>query len=140
MHDLLILFASSFLAATIFPAQSEALLAYMYLNGAHSAALLITIATLGNVLGACVNWFLGWHLICFKGKAWFPISEKSMTRAEGFYQRFGVWTLLFSWVPFIGDPLTFIAGIFRMNFMLFLVLVTTGKLARYIAVIMFVAQ
>lgn len=139
MLDLWILFAASFLAATLFPAQSEAVLAGLTLHGAHSSSVLVAVATLGNVLGACLNWLLGRTLMQFKERAWFPIKERNLLRAENIFKRFGVWTLLFSWLPFIGDPITFIAGIFRVNIILFLILVTAGKLARYIAVVILVS-
>jgi membrane protein YqaA with SNARE-associated domain len=129
------LFFSSLLAATIFPAQSEAVLVGLHLTGKYSAALLIFIATLGNVLGACINWLLGRYLEYFKQRRWFPVKQAALDKAARTYQRYGVWSLLFSWVPIIGDPLTVIAGLLRTPFPLFLLLVTIGKLARYVAVV-----
>ncbi len=133
--DLLLLFTASLLAATIFPAQSEAVLVGLKLTGNYSPTLLIALATLGNVLGACINWLLGRYLEHFKSRRWFPVKEAALDRAARTYQRYGVWTLLLSWVPIIGDPLTVIAGFLRTPFPLFLLLVTIGKLARYIAVV-----
>lgn len=132
---MLILFAASFLAATVIPAQSEAVLAGLHMAGHHNTALLVMVATTGNVLGACTNWLLGGYLMHFKDRRWFPVKEKSLDRASRSYQRWGVWTLLLSWVPVIGDPLTLVAGIFRTHFLLFVVLVTIGKLARYLAIV-----
>lgn len=134
-YELGSLFALSFLAATIFPAQSELVLAGLHLTGKYTSFLLVGIATLGNVLGACVNWLLGYYLMRFKDRKWFPIKERMLAKATYFYQKWGVWVLLLSWVPIIGDPLTLVAGIFRTNFFLFFVLVTLGKVARYIAVV-----
>lgn len=133
--DLLLLFAASLLAATIVPAQSEAVLAGLHLTGDYSAALLIAVATSGNVLGACINWLLGRYLEHFKDRRWFPVKDAALERAARTYRRYGVWTLLFSWVPVIGDPLTVIAGLLRAPFPLFLLLVTIGKLGRYVAVV-----
>ena len=133
--DLLLLFAASLLAATIIPAQSEAVLVGLHLTGNYSPALLIAVATCGNVLGASINWLLGRYLEHFKTHRWFPVKEAALDRAARTYQRYGVWTLLLSWVPIIGDPLTVIAGLLRTPFPLFLLLVTIGKLARYIAVV-----
>jgi membrane protein YqaA with SNARE-associated domain len=133
--DLLALFAAALLAATLFPAQSEAVLVALTLSGNHSVVLLVAIATFGNVLGACVNWLVGRYLEHFKDRRWFPINKAALERATRSYERYGLWTLLFSWVPFIGDPLTVIAGLLRTRFSLFLVIVTIGKLARYIAVV-----
>ncbi|MBF0235320.1 MAG: DedA family protein [Desulfamplus sp.] len=133
--DILLLFAVSLLAATIFPAQSEAVLAGLHLTGAYSAVLLVLVATTGNVLGSCVNYGLGRYLAHFKDRKWFPVKEAQMERAMRTYQRFGVWTLLLAWVPLIGDPLTVIAGMLKANLLLFITLVTIGKAGRYIAIV-----
>lgn len=135
VQDLTGLFVVSFLAATVFPAQSEAVIAALHLTGNYSAALLVIVATCGNVLGACINWLLGRYIEHFRNRRWFPVKESVLHKVSRIYQRYGVWTLLFAWVPFIGDPLTVIAGILRTPFLLFLLLVTTGKLARYVAVV-----
>jgi membrane protein YqaA with SNARE-associated domain len=129
------LFAAAFLAATIFPAQSEAVLMGLHLNGNHDAFLLVLVATTGNVLGSCVNWLLGRYLVHFKDRRWFPIKEAALNRATRTYQHYGAWTLLFAWVPFIGDPLTVAAGFLRMHILPFILLVTIGKAARYIAIV-----
>lgn len=133
--DLILLFSASLLAATIIPAQSEAVLAGLHVTGHHSSALLVAVATCGNVLGACINWLLGRYLELFNNNRWLPMKEATLERAERTYQRYGVLTLLFSWVPIIGDPLTLIAGLLRTPFLLFLLLVTIGKLMRYVAVV-----
>ena len=133
--DLIFLFLSSFLAATIFPAQSELVLASLNIADNHDKFLLVTIATIGNVLGALVNWFIGYYLIKFKDKKWFPIQKRKIDKYSRFYQKWGVWSILLAWMPIIGDPLTIIAGIFRTNIWLFLTLVTISKLSRYLLII-----
>ena len=133
--DLIFLFLSSFLAATIFPAQSELVLASLNISSNHDKFLLVAIATTGNVLGALVNWFIGYYLIKFKNKKWFPIRKRKIDKYSRFYQKWGVWSLLLAWMPIIGDPLTVIAGIFKTNIWLFLTLVTIGKLSRYLLII-----
>ncbi len=133
--DVWILFVASFLAATFVPAQSEMVLAAMYLTGNHNAALLVMVATFGNVLGACVNWWVGRCLSQLKNPRWFSIREAQLERAKYAYQRFGVWTLLLAWVPLVGDPLTVIAGMFKTPMWQFISLVTIGKAARYIAIV-----
>ena len=135
MTDLILLFASSFIAATIFPAGSEIVLATLNIAGDHDKLLLLTIATAGNVLGALVNWFIGYYLIKFKDKKWFPLKKKHLKKYSGIYQKWGVWSLLLAWLPFIGDPLTVMAGIFKANIWLFLLLVTIGKASRYLFII-----
>jgi len=129
--DLILLFASSFLAATVFPAQSEVALATLLKLGIYNQYLLLLIATLGNVLGALLNWFIGFYFIKFKDRKWFPLKKKQLNKYSKIYQKWGVWSLFFAWLPIIGDPLTVIAGIFRMNIWVFLLLVTIGKAARY---------
>lgn len=126
------LFAAAFLAATILPAQSEAALAALLLTGDYPAAPLIAVASVGNVLGAVVNWGLGRALERFKDRRWFPASPDALARAQRWYQRAGKWSLLLSWVPFVGDPLTVAAGVMREPFPVFLVLVSIAKVGRYL--------
>ncbi len=133
----LALFFSAMLAATILPFSSEVFL-YALLQGEEgwtvTTLLTIAVATLGNVLGACLNWWLGTELLRFRHKRWFYFDDKQIARAQAWFQRYGVWTLLLSWVPVVGDPLTLIAGFLRVRFALFLLLVATGKLLRYLIV------
>jgi membrane protein YqaA with SNARE-associated domain len=136
--DLIFLFLSSFLAATIFPAQSEIVLVSLNIANNHDKFLLVAIATIGNVLGALVNWFIGYYLIKFRNKKWFPIQKKKIDKYSRFYQKWGMLSLLLAWVPIVGDPLTVIAGIFKTNILLFLILVTIGKLSRYLFIIIFI--
>jgi membrane protein YqaA with SNARE-associated domain len=131
--DMALLFFASFLAATLIPAQSEGLLAALHMAG-YGAVLLVLVATTGNVLGSCVNWLIGRYALHFKDRKWFPVSEAKLAKASHSYKRFGVWTLLFAWVPIIGDPLTLVAGIMRTPALIFVALVTIGKAARYIAI------
>ncbi len=136
--DLLILFGSAFLAATIFPAQSEAVLLVMQANGEATNLVLLTVASVGNTLGACVNWALGRFASNLRDRSWFPASSKQLQRAESWYARWGVWSLLLSWMPFVGDPLTVIAGLLRTPFMVFMIIVAIAKTARY-AVLLWLA-
>ena len=129
--DLLILFGSACLAATIFPAQSEAVLLVMQANGVSSDMVLLAVASLGNTLGACVNWGLGRFASGMRDRSWFPASSGQLQRAERWYARWGVWSLLLSWVPFVGDPLTVIAGLLRTPFLIFVIIVAIAKTGRY---------
>lgn len=129
------LFFVALAAATIFPAQSELLLASLHASGRYDDGLLILVATAGNVAGSAANWALGRYLMHFQDRRWFPVSRPLVDRATGWYRRFGVWSLLLAWVPVIGDPLTLVAGILRVDLRLFLLLVTIGKAARYIVLI-----
>ncbi|MBB6470172.1 membrane protein YqaA with SNARE-associated domain [Aminobacter lissarensis] len=128
------LFVAAFAAATLLPAQSEALLAGLTINGGYSLALLIAVATFGNVLGSLVNWLIGGQVERFKHRRWFPVGTASLRRAENWYRRYGRWSLLLSWLPVIGDPLTLIAGTLKEPLWSFLGLVSIAKLIRYIAV------
>ncbi|SIO03800.1 YqaA family protein [Vannielia litorea] len=128
------LFLAAFVAATLLPAQSEALLAWRLADPALSPALLLAVATAGNVLGSCVNWVCGRFLRRFRGRRWFPVSAAALARAEARYRRWGRWSLLASWVPVIGDPLTVVAGLMREPLWRFLLLVTLAKAGRYLAV------
>jgi membrane protein YqaA with SNARE-associated domain len=132
------LFLTALLAATILPAQSEFLVAGLHLTGRHDRFVLVAVATTGNVLGSVINWVLGRYLIHFQDQRWFPIKGRALEKATRFYQRWGVWTLLLAWTPIIGDPLTLVAGIFRTRLRVFVPLVTAGKLARYLGIVVVV--
>ncbi|MFC3319384.1 YqaA family protein [Rhizobium rosettiformans] len=128
----LALFLAAFLAATIVPAQSEAVLVGLILADKQPLLLLLLVATTGNALGSVVNWLLGRFIEHFRDRPWFPVSPEKLARAEAWYRRFGVWSLLLSWVPIIGDPLTVVAGVLKTPFLTFLALVTLAKAGRYI--------
>ncbi|PZR13119.1 MAG: hypothetical protein DI532_12375 [Azospirillum brasilense] len=125
------LFAAAFVAATLLPAQSEAVLVGLLLAGDHSPTLLVLVASLGNIGGSAVNWLLGRSIDRFRGRRWFPVSERALARAQGWFSRYGSWSLLLAWLPVVGDPLTVAAGVLRVPFCRFLVLVAVGKVGRY---------
>jgi membrane protein YqaA with SNARE-associated domain len=132
------LFMTALVAATIFPGQSEAALAALLLAG-YSPALLLIVASAGNILGSVINWALGRSIEHFRDRSWFPVTPAALDRAQRWYQRYGKWSLLLSWAPIIGDPLTMLAGVLREPLPIFLLLVTIAKVGRYIAV-MLIAQ
>lgn len=134
---LIALFLSAFGAATLLPLQSEAVLLGLLAQGQWSAAALISVASVGNILGSCVNWWLGLKIEHYKNKSWFPVSEVKMLQAQGIYQKYGYWSLLLSWLPIIGDPITLIAGLMKENFCRFVLIVTAAKVARYLVVYLF---
>jgi membrane protein YqaA with SNARE-associated domain len=133
MGHYLLLFFSAFLAATLLPLSSEAVL-YTLLHQGKPAWLLLSIASLGNTLGAAINWLLGRFLLRYQDRWWFTCSPQQMARAQQWFQRFGLWSLLFAWLPVGGDALTFIAGVMRIRFWVFLLLVGIGKSSRYLFV------
>jgi membrane protein YqaA with SNARE-associated domain len=126
------LFLAALVAATILPAQSEAVLGGLLATGTHSPILLILVAGTGNVLGSVVNWLLGRGVERFRSARWFPFSDGNLERAGRWYRRYGWWSLLLSWMPIIGDPLTVAAGIMREPFLRFLAVVSIAKFGRYI--------
>jgi membrane protein YqaA with SNARE-associated domain len=83
------LFATAFVAATLLPAQSEALLATMTVSGRYSLAALFAAATLGNVLGATLNWWLGRHCERFRERRWFPFKAETIAEGKRWYARWG---------------------------------------------------
>lgn len=128
------LFITAFIAATLFPLSSEALLATL-LYQHYTPWLLWLVATSGNTLGSCVNWYLGKQCLHWQDKKWFPFKPDQLARAQQQFNKYGIYSLLFAWVPVIGDPLTFFAGVMRMRFWQFLALVALGKSLRYALVI-----
>jgi membrane protein YqaA with SNARE-associated domain len=126
------LFMAALLAATIVPMQSEAVLVGLLLTGDYPVALLLAVASCGNILGAVLNWWLGRFLERFRHRTWFPVSEHRLIQAQGWYQRYGKWSLLLCWMPIIGDPLTVVAGVMREPFPVFLLLAGSAKVGRYL--------
>jgi len=126
------LFLAAFLAATIFPAQSEAVLLGLLSLKAYPVVALIAVASIGNVLGSVVNWWLGRGIEHFKTRTWFPVKQSSLEKAQRWYARYGRWSLLLSWVPIIGDPLTVAAGVMRERIVPFIAIVSVAKGGRYL--------
>ena len=128
------LFAISFLAATILPFSSELTLATLIATSDYDNLLLLTVASFGNILGSVVNWALGSYSRNLTTKKWFPFKETQIERSSKWFRKFGKWSLLFAWVPVVGDPLTLVAGILRVKFIDFIILVAIGKVSRYLIV------
>ena len=125
------LFVISFLAATILPFSSELTLAGLIATSNYDNLLLLIVASFGNVLGSVVNWVLGFYSRNLTTKKWFPFKNKQIKNSSRWFSKFGKWSLLFAWVPVIGDPLTLAAGLLRVKFIEFVILVTIGKFSRY---------
>ena len=126
------LFFASLLAATILPAQSEAILVGMLLTKNYDVSMLILFASIGNILGSVVNWAIGRGVEKYKHKKWFPVSEDRLDKTSLLYKKYGRWLLLLSWVPIIGDPITVVAGVLKERFSIFILLVTIAKSGRYL--------
>lgn len=125
------LFLSALGAATLLPLQSEGVLVGLLLSQAYAPWALLAVASAGNVLGSVINWLLGRYLEHFRQRRWFPVSEARLQQAQHWYTRYGRWSLLLSWVPIIGDPLTLVAGVMRERLWVFLLIVGLAKTARY---------
>ena len=126
------LFTISFLAATILPFSSELMLASMLSIENYNRTLLIAFSSLGNILGSVFNWVLGFYFIKLQNKKWFPFKEKQISKSSLWFEKYGKWSLLLAWVPIIGDPLTFVAGTMKTKILTFIILVSIGKIARYL--------
>ena len=129
-----ILFGSAFISATLFPLGSEALLIYDITQG-HNIYLLLFFATFGNSLGSVVNYLLG-----LKGEEYLInkklLNDKYIIKAKIYFDKYGAWSILFSWLPIIGDPITFVAGVLKYDFKKFLILVVVAKFSRYLFLVL----
>lgn len=128
------LFIAAFLAATLIPFYSEFAVAGMVSVGKNPHITLF-VATLGNTLGAAVNWAAGRFLLRFQNRKWFPAKPGNLERAQRWFRKYGVWSLLLAWLPVGGDALTFVAGIMRVRFAVFFLLTAIGKGGRYAVLI-----
>ena len=125
----------SFLAATILPFSSEVVLTAMYLSNSFETYFLLIFASIGNIMGSITNWYLGKKITLFQDRKWFPVSREQLERSRQYFQKYGLWSLLLAWVPIIGDPLTLLAGVLKVRFGIFFVLVSISKISRYVFIL-----
>ena len=128
------LFLVGFMVATIIPFGSEAYFVSLLVMQKYNGLLLLAVASMGNILGSVFNWICGYYANYFINKKWFPIKQLQIDKASFYFSKYGKWSLLLSWVPFIGDPITFAAGVLRYSFLPFLILVSIGKVGRYLVI------
>jgi membrane protein YqaA with SNARE-associated domain len=114
------LFASSFLAATVLPGGSEAVLFGVLKLHPHIAWTAVLVATVGNTLGGLSSYLIGRVL-----------PRRTSVKALGTIERYGAPALLLSWLPLIGDALCVAAGWLRVNAAFATFYIALGKLARY---------
>ena len=124
------LFFSALISSTLLPGGSEALLLYRLHEGGN-AVILVMIATIGNVLGSLITYGLGQLGSKAIHEKWLGMDDKKIKRAESWFGKYGQVSLLFAWLPIVGDPLCLVAGLLRSPLIWFVVLVTLGKFARY---------
>ncbi len=122
----------SFLAATVLPIASEWLLVALVVQAVDPGTV-VGVATLGNTLGAMTTWALGVWGGPYILQRWLGIGAHERRRAERWYARWGCWSLLMAWAPFVGDPLCFVGGLLKVPLWRFTLLVAAGKAARYAA-------
>ena len=133
------LFIISLLAATILPLSSEIVLTTMLLTNLFEKNILLVIASSGNILGSIFNWYLGKKITIFQDRKWFPVSPEQLNKSQKYFQKYGIWSLLLAWVPVIGDPLTLLAGVLRVRFSIFFILVSISKISRYVFILYLVS-
>ena len=122
------------MVATIIPFGSEMYFATLLSLGKYNSFLLLVSASIGNVLGSVFNWVCGYYVNYFIKKPWFPIRQNKIKKGTEIFNKYGKWSLLLSWVPFIGDPITFVAGTLRYSLIPFVILVSIGKVGRYLVI------
>tara|TARA_B100000965_G_scaffold255754_1_gene215384 strand:- start:1926 stop:2360 length:435 start_codon:yes stop_codon:yes gene_type:complete len=128
------LFTVAFMVATIVPFGSEMYFATLLSFNKYNNLLLLIAASTGNVLGSVFNWVCGYYVNYFIKKPWFPIKKEKIKKGTEIFNKYGKWSLLLSWAPFIGDPITFVAGTLRFSLIPFLILVSIGKVGRYLII------
>ena len=111
----------------------------MLLTNLFEKNILLIVASFGNILGSIFNWYLGKKITIFQDRKWFPVSPEQLTKSQKYFQKYGLWSLLLAWVPVIGDPLTLLAGVLKVRFSIFFLLVSISKISRYIFIIYLVS-
>ena len=111
----------------------------MYLSNSFETFFLLIFASIGNILGSITNWYLGKKITIFQDRKWFPVSPDQLDRSQKYFQKYGLWSLLLAWVPIIGDPLTLLAGVLKVRFGIFLMLVSISKISRYLFILYIVS-
>ena len=88
-------------------------------------------------MGSVINYFLG-----LKGEEYLInknlLNEKYILKAKTYFDKYGAWSILFSWLPIIGDPITFMAGILKYDFKKFLIFVIIAKFSRYLFLVIII--
>ncbi len=133
------LFLTSFLASTILPFGSESVVALLVHSGFNLFTVVI-VATVGNYLGACTTYYIG-----LKGRSeiidkYLSISQVQLAKTDKLFKKYGVYVLLFTWVPGIGDAITATGGLLKLPFKTFSIYVFAGKFARYLAIAYLISQ
>lgn len=128
---LAIMFGTAFGAATLLPMQSEIVFTAFQIRETVPLWALLLVASVGNTLGSVLNYALGWQIPRFRHKRWFPVTDAQLDKAQGWFEKWGKWSLLLSWAP-LGDALTVVAGMMRTKLVVFVLLVGFAKTARYV--------
>ena len=122
------------MVATIVPFGSEIYFATLISFNKYNNLLLLIFASAGNILGSVFNWICGYYVNILLKKKWFPIKKDKIDKGSEIFNKYGKWSLLFSWLPLVGDPITFVAGTLRFPLIPFLILVSIGKVGRYLLI------
>ena len=121
------------------PLSSEIVLTTMLLTNLFEKNILLIVASSGNILGSIFNWYLGKKITIFQDRKWFPVSPEQLNKSQKYFQKYGLWSLLLAWVPVIGDPLTLLAGVLKVRFSIFFILVSISKISRYVFILYLVS-
>ena len=111
----------------------------MLLTNLFEKNILLIVASSGNILGSIFNWYLGKKITVFQDRKWFPVSPEKLNKSQKYFQKYGLWSLLLAWVPVIGDPLTLLAGVLKVRFSIFFILVSISKISRYVFILYLVS-
>lgn len=133
----LLLFLSSFLAATIIPFSSEAHLYFLVANN-YNLYLLLVAASLGNTLGGMSSYYLGYLCKWSWLEKYFKIKESKVRSNQLKVQKYGAWIALLCWLPVVGDGIAVALGLFRLNWKRVMFLMFVGKTLRYVFLLFFI--
>lgn len=128
--ELIILFSSAFISSTLFPGGSELLFIYYMRNNPDTVWTYFFAVTLGNSLGAIFTYFMGFYFHWGRNQ-----TQQKYKKATLFCQRYGVYSLFFSFLPIVGDLLPLAAGWLKLSVLKCLLFIVSGKALRYLLIV-----
>ena len=124
---------ASFIAGSVFPFSSEAVMLAMLAAGVDPWELVIT-ASIGNVAGSMFNYGVGRLGRLDWIEKYLHVKKESLDRAQRFMGGHGAWMGFFAFLPILGSAISILLGLMRANIIITLISITLGQVMRYLII------